>query len=508
MGKKVKIMEFFSALGRSLMMPIAALAVAGLLLGLTGAMAKPQVQNLFPFLKNDVILYVINTIKTVTGAIFNVIPLLFSISIALGLAKKDKEIAAFAGFIGYYTFLVSASKIMNSGFFDFSALRMANILGVNNTIEMGAFAGIMTGIIVAILHNKYYNIEFPIAIAYYGGKRFVAIAVMFVMAAIGQFIPFIWLPVSQAINSFGTVIGNAGHTGVFIFGFLERALIPTGLHHILNSIFRTTPVGGVYEGVEGCLNIFLQFFDKVDISVMRPYTSFLGQGKMPIMIFGLPAAALAIYKTTPSEKKNQVKALMIAGVATSIVSGITEPLEFSFMFAAPTLFLFHAVMGGISFGLMSLLGAGIGNIGGGIIDMIIYGVIQPGSRWWLIFILGPIFAVSYYFIFKIYLEKKNITVDVNSIDDEPAETVSNSNGTSPLIQKIIEGLGGYNNIVEVNNCISRLRVDIKDINKIDEALLKTTGSMGIVKSSNNHIQIIYGTKVENIANQVRIAMAK
>ena len=502
---KQKIMDFFSSLGRSLMMPIATLAVAGLLLGLSAALSKPQVQNLLPFLKAEGVLYIINLTKTLTGAIFGLIPVLFAISIALGLAKKDKEIAAFAGFVGYYSFLISASFIIKSKIFNFESLRMANILGIGNTIEMGAFAGILTGIVVACLHNRYYNVEFPTAIAFYGGKRFVAIIVMIVMSILGQVVPFIWIPISDAINSFGRAIAEAGHLGIFVFGFLERALIPTGLHHILNSIFRTTPIGGVYNGVEGCLNIFLQFFDKVDISELRQYTSFLGQGKMPIMIFGLPAAAYAIYKTTPAEKKNQVKALMVAGVATSIVSGITELLEFSFMFVAPTLFLFHSLMAGLSFGFMSLLGAGIGNTGGGIIDMIIYGVIQPGSRWWLILILGPILSAIYYFVFKTYFEKKNLTIDVNnSIDEEPAEKTGET--VSDTIEKIIKALGGKENVVEVNNCYSRLRVDLKDIDNVDENLLKTTGSMGIVKLSKTHIQIIYGAKVENIANKVRKAL--
>lgn len=389
--KKEKIMEFFSSLGRSLMMPIATLAVAGLLLGLSAALTKPQVQQIIPFLKTNGVLYIINLTKTITGAI------------------------------------------------------------------------------------------------------------------LGQITPFIWIPVSRAINNFGNSIANLGHIGIFIFGFLERALIPTGLHHILNSIFRTTPVGGAYNGVEGCLNIFLQFFDKVDISELRQYTSFLGQGKMPIMIFGLPAAAYAIYKTTPADKKTQVKALMIAGVATSVVSGITEPLEFSFMFVAPVLFLFHSIMAGLSFGFMSLFGAGIGNTGGGIIDMIIYGVIQPGSRWWLILILGPIFAVIYYFVFKIYLEKKNIIIEASTSIDEKAE---NNKVVPDVIEKIILGLGGDENIVEVNNCFSRLRVDVKDIGKLNENLIKTTGSMGIVKLSNTHVQIIYGAKVENIANNVHKILGK
>ena len=482
MGKQNRVMDFFSALGRSLMLPIATLAAAGLLLGLTSALLKPQVQEVLPFLQGTAITYVITTLKTITSTVFGMIPVLFSICIAFGLAKEEKEIAAFAGFIGYYVFLLSASLIIGSGFFDFSALKMSSILGVADTIEMGAFAGMLTGILTAILHNKYYNVEFPVAIAFYGGKRFVAIVVISAMTVLGQVIPFVWVPVSSAITGLGNMIASLGHFGVFIFGFLERLLIPTGLHHVLNGVFRTTSVGGVYEGVEGCLNIFLQFFDKVPISELRQFTAFLGQGKMPFMI---------------------------AGVAASVVSGITEPLEFAFMFIAPPLFLFHAVMGGISFGLLSLLNVGIGNTGGGIIDYLIYGVLVPGSNWHIVILVGIAFAIIYYFVFKWYFIKKNLSIDVNEDEGEESTSIEeNSQGATALATKIIDGLGGFNNILAVNNCISRLRVDVKDMSLINEPLLKSTGSMGIVKPSATHIHVIYGPKVEKVAKQVKEAMKK
>lgn len=509
MGKQNKVMDFFSALGRSLMLPIATLAAAGLLLGLTSALLKPQIQEMLPFLQQTGVKYFITSLKTITATVFGMIPVLFSICIAFGLAKEEKEIAAFAGFIGYYVFLLSASLIIGSGFFDFSALKMSNILGIENTIEMGAFAGMLTGILTAVLHNKFFNVEFPVAIAFYGGKRFVAIVVIGAMSVLGQLIPFVWVPVSSAITSVGNLIASLGHVGVFIFGFLERLLIPTGLHHVLNGVFRTTSVGGVYEGVEGCLNIFLQFFDSVPIAELRQYTAFLGQGKMPFMMFGLPAAAYAIYKTSPKAKQPKVKALMIAGVAASVVSGITEPLEFAFMFIAPPLFIFHAVMGGISFGLLSLFKVGIGNTGGGIIDFLIYGVLVPGSNWYVVILLGLVFAVIYYIVFKWYFSTKNISIDVNEDEevDEGSSEVSTS-GATPLATKIIEGLGGFDNIVAVNNCISRLRVDVKDMSLINEHLLKSSGSMGIVKPSATHIHVIYGPKVEKVAKQVKEAMKR
>lgn len=499
---KNKIMGFFSDLGRSLMMPIAALAACGIVLGLSSALMKPQVQEVLPFLAASVPLFIISTLNKVSGIVFTLMPVLFSISIALGLAKEDKGVAAFAGFLGYYAFLVASSCMIQTGVMDFSAMKISNILGVD-TVDMGATAGIIAGLVTAWLHNKYHKVQFPAAIAFYGGKRFVALVVIVTMAGIGLVMPLIWEPISVGINGLGDLIHSAGAFGVFIFGTLERLLIPTGLHHVLNSLFRTTPLGGTFQGVEGCLNIFLQFVDKVPLKDLQPYTQFLGQGKMPFMMFGLPAAALAIYQTSPAEKKQKVKALMIAGVAASFVSGITEPLEFSFMFIAPALFVFHSIMGGISFMLMTVLNVIIGNTGGGIIDFFIWGVFQPGSNWYWVIVVGVFYAVIYYSVFKWYLSKKNITIDVSDEDDDASSNMSLDEKMVNTVNTIIEGLGGRDNIVVVNNCISRLRVDVKDMAAVNEDMLKKTGSMGIVKPSDTHIQVIYGPKVEKIADAVR-----
>jgi PTS system maltose and glucose-specific IIC component len=505
MSKKSKAMEFFSAFGRSLMLPIAMLAAVGILLGLSAALTKPQIQEAMPFLTNHIVLYVIVSIKSISAQIFGLIPVLFSISIALGLAKKEKEIAAMAGFIGYYIMLWSASLSINSGLWNFGDMGIASILGINNTLQMGAVAGMLSGILVSMIHNKYYNVQFPVAIAFFGGKRFVAIAVIACLAIVGQIIPFIWIPISSGINALGILIASLGSFGIFLFGMLERLLIPTGLHHILNGVFRTTSVGGTYQGVDGVLNIFFSYFGKVSIEDLKPFTSFLGQGKMPYMMFGLPAAALAIYNTTPAEKKSKVKALMIAGVAASFVTGITEPLEFSFLFIAPVLFLFHSVMAGLSFGLMSALGVGIGNTGGGVIDFTIYGIMVPGSRWYMVIIVGLIYAVIYYSVFRWYLLRKNITIDTSDdfLGDESIATGEFNGVATPLAAVIIDGLGGFGNVEEVNNCITRLRVDVKDMSLVDEAKLKSTGALGIVKPSSTHIHVIYGPKVEGIASQVR-----
>ena len=504
---KNKIINFFSTLGRSLLMPIAALAACGIVLGLSAALLKPQVQGAVPFLAQGILYYFIFTLNKISGVVFTLIPVLFAISIALGLAEEEKEVAAFAGFIGYYSFLVGSSCMIKFGLMNFEALKISTILGVE-TLDMGAVAGIVAGIVTAALHNRYHKITFPVAIAFYGGKRFVALVVMVTMGLIGVVAPVVWTPVSTCINGLGGLISASGLVGVFGFGLLERLLIPTGLHHVLNGIFRTTPIGGVYQEVEGCLNIFLQFIDKVDLKELAPYTIFLGQGKMPMMMFGLPGAALAIYQSAPSEKKEKIKALMIAGVAASVVSGITEPMEFSFMFVAPALFLFHAVMGGLSFMLMAALGVIIGNTGGGLIDFFIWGVFQPGSNWYWVLVVGPFFTAIYYFVFKTYLTKKNLSIEVSDEEDEAGGSVA-SIEEKQLLQatQIIEGLGGFDNIVgKVNNCLTRLRVDVKDMSLVNEAVLKKTGALGFVRPNDAHIQVVYGPKVEAIAANVRAVL--
>lgn len=504
---KLRIMDFFSNFGRSLLLPIAILALTGLLLGLSAALLRPQIQDILPFLKTDIAIYIVSTIRSISGKAFELIPVMFAISVSFGLAKQEKEIAALAGFMGYYMMLFSASIMIKSGIVTIDPKTLANILGIQDTLQMGAVAGMIAGILSAYLHNKYYKIQFPVAIAFFGGKRFVSIAVIFWSAILGQALPFIWGPISFAIESIGSGISHLGAIGVFLFGFLERILIPTGLHHIINQLFRTTVVGGSLGGVDGTLNVFMHYFGTVNIEELKPFTKFLGQGKMPFMMFGLPAAAYAIYKTTPTEKKTKVKALMIAGAAAAFVTGITEPLEFSFLFIAPLLYLFHAIMGGLAFLSMSLLDVGIGNTSGGFIDFILYGVLVENSKWYMELVAGIFYAPIYYYVFKWYLTKKNISIDTSDEFLDTSKNLENKLETGQLEQMIIDALGGRDNISMINNCLTRLRVDVNDTTIINQEALKQTGAMGVVVISDTHVQVIYGPKVEKIATLVREAIS-
>ena len=500
---KNKIMGFFSDLGRSLMMPIAALAACGIVLGLSSALMKPQVQEVLPFLAASVPLFIISTLNKVSGIVFTLMPVLFAISIALGLAKEDKGVAAFAGFLGYYAFLVASSCVIQTGVMDFSAMKISNILGVD-TVDMGATAGIIAGLVTAWLHNKYHKVQFPAAIAFYGGKRFVALVVIVTMAGIGLVMPLIWEPISVGINGLGDLIHSAGAFGVFIFGTLERLLIPTGLHHVLNSLFRTTPLGGTFQGVEGCLNIFLQFVDKVPLKDLQSYTQFLGQGKMPFMMFGLPGACYAMYKTAYAKEQPKVKGMLLASALTSFATGITEPIEFSFIFISPILWVFHAFMAGMSFLIMSVLQVGVGNAGGGFVDLFIFGILQGTyTKWYFCVILGIVYFFAYYFVFKYVIEKKNLKTpgrDVEEADEDVVQVEASELGSA-----ILKAIGGKENIRDIDNCISRLRLILNDTSVVDETALKATGSLGIIRINDNNIQVVYGPKVEEATHALKQA---
>ena len=498
---KDKIMKYLQDFGRSLMLPIALIAAVGILFGFTAALSRPQIKEMLPFLDGGAVAYGLFLIRSMSIQIFGLIPVLFAISIALGLAKKEKEIAALAGFVCYYTLMWSTGYMVASPYITFPTSALGSALGLTGVPEMGAVGGMIAGMLTAYIHNKYYNIDLPVAIAFFGGKRFVAIAVIIVGTVLGQILPFIWLPISNGIQLVGLGIANLGLLGTFLYGFLERLLIPTGLHHIINGIFRTTAVGGELNGIVGVWNIFFEYFGKIEISEMKEYTRFLAQGKIPYMVFGLPAAAYAMYKTAPEGKKKTTEALLIAGVLASMTTGITEPLEFTFMFIAPVLFVFHSIMAGISFLLMDLLNVGIGNTQGGLIDLLVYGVLVPGSNWYYTVVVGLAYSVIYYFTFKYYFQVKNIVLDGGTEDTVEEKKPTLTKNDKALI--IVDGLGGNGNIISVDNCFTRLRLELKDVKKIDEVKLKSTGAVGVKRVSDTQLQVIYGPKANIIAGGVK-----
>jgi len=522
--------EFVQDLGKALMMPISVIAAAGIFLGLAAALQNPAIVG-EGMIHAQAMQQTIGFIRKVAGALFGNLPLLFAIAAAVGLARDEKPTAALAAVIGFITLHVgvnfsltaqgltpettSASAFMAKGYSQTEAVmyaaEFANTLGIFS-YQMSVLGGVIAGIVTVLLHNRFYTIQLPAAIAYFGGRRFVPIITVIVLPLVGLGLSVIWPVIAGGIIRLGEFIGHAGAAGTFFYALTERILIPTGLHHILNETVRFTPVGGMVhvdnESIIGALSIFnyaLAHPGELANDVVREATRFLAQGKIPVMMFGLPGAALAIYRCAKPEHKQRVKALMMAGALASFTTGITEPLEFSFIFVSPLLFVFHAVMTGLSFALSQLLNVMIGNVQGGLIDFIVFGVLGGAkTAWWFSLLLGVIWFPAYYFTFKFIILRTNARTPGREEEDRvPAPGAALAGKGSGETALIIEGLGGRDNIQAVDCCFTRLRVRVADMAKVQDPALKQSGASGIIRATQNDIQVIYGPQVEGIATAVK-----
>ncbi|OPJ57241.1 PTS transporter subunit EIIC [Alkalithermobacter paradoxus] len=513
-----KINSYFQKLGKAFMLPIALISVAGIFLGVSAAFSNPNIIARLPLLGNETLQLIFRFTRAITGTIFGNLPVLFAISLAIGLSDDEQAVAGFSGFVGYILMNVSINFVLNTNGRLASPEIMRELgqgmtLGIQ-TLELGVFGGIVVGMIVGSLHNKYYNIKLPDYLGFFGGTRFVPIVTTVVLSIVGLVFPVIWPPISSVIHSVGYGIASLGYLGTFLFGALERLLIPFGLHHILNAMVRFTPVGGemIIDGqqVVGALNIYYaQLASKETVSFATDATRFLAQGKIPVMVFGLPAAAFAIYKTAKPENRSRIKGILFAGAIASLVTGITEPLEFSFLFVAPILFIIHSILSGLSFMLNHLLGVAIGNTQGGIIDLVVFGMMQPHTKWLVTIAIGAIYALIYYYTFKILILKFDFETpgrEKIKIEDKVSEVLNFDEEAKAI--EIIKCLGGKENIDTVNNCFTRLRVTVKDMSKVNEEGFAKTGSMGVVKAGDNNIQIIYGPSVSSIKVSVKNALKK
>lgn len=509
--RKFISMDFFQNLGKAFMLPVALLSALGMLLGIGSALTTPQLVSLLPFLGNSVIVFVAKFLCMVGAFGFQNLPALFAVAIPIALVKNEKGVAGFAGLVGFYMMhnaanfmLVQQQLLAKSG--ELISNGQTIILGVQ-TVDMGVLGGIIAGIIVYILHEKYYLIKLPDALSFFSGARFVPIITAATMSVVGLLLPFIWPPVASLINSAGRSLVSTGVFAPFLFGTGERLLLPFGLHHILVALIRFTPAGGemVVNGhqVYGALNIFYaQLADSQTMQFNPLATQFLSQGKMPTFLFGLPGAALAMYHAAKPENRHQIKGVLISGVIACVIAGITEPLEFLFLFTAPYLYLIHAIYTGLGFMLVSLLHVTIGNTDGNLIDFVVFGILQgTKTKWYMILPLGAIWFALYYFTFKTVIIKFNLATpgreSSGSIEgDKDIIIVPVTKNEQAAM--IIEALGGRGNIISVDNCITRLRIVLKDTSLIDEAKIKATRSLGIVKLDNQNLQIIYGVQVHII----------
>lgn len=521
----------FQSFGKSLLFPISLLSFMAIFLGLAAALQNQNIIATLPFLGNAGLQTVLGLIRKLAGLPFGQLPLLFAMSIPLGMVKRDKGVAVYAGTVGYIAMLIGMSYVLSvqgntvdttsvaylmetGGLSQVDATLQnslfTNVLGifVYNTNVIG---GIIAGLMAVYLHNKYRETELHAALTFFSGQRFVPIITALVMVVVGIVLTFVWPLVNNVIIMMGKLISESGLFGVFLYGFTEKIINPTGLHHILNQTFRFTALGGV-ENIDGqtlvgALQIYLYQLDN-QLEFSKNATAFLAQGKILHMVFGMPAVVLAMYRTALPEKRDKVLKFFLAGVTAAILTGITEPIEFTFIFISPILWVVNAIFAGLAFLVPAMFGAAIGNIQGGIIDWFVFGVLQGGqTKWYLYLIAGPIFFAMYYFAFTLIITKFNVMTlgrrDSDfSEEEETSAFVSVTDQDRTTAVNIIEGLGGLDNIVDVDNCITRLRVEVKDGNLIKEDLIKKTQPNGIIRPDANTIHVVYGGRITKIRNIV------
>ena len=491
--------------GKALMLPVAILPAAGILLALGNALQNPTLLNLAPFLDNHGVAMVASIMEQAGNVIFGNLPLLFAVGVAVGLAGGE-GVAGLAAIVGFL--IMNATMGTALGITAESLPKhpqsYASVLGIP-TLQTGVFGGIIMGIIAATMYNKFFEIELPSYLGFFAGKRFVPIVTAASAVIVGLLMIIIWPPIQYGLNYFSTHMVDANLTlSAFIFGLIERSLIPFGLHHIWYAPFwyqfgsYTTKAGQVVHGDQ--VIFMAQIKDNVKHLTAGTFTT----GKYPFMMFGLPAAALAIYHEARPEKKAIVGGLMFSAGLTSFLTGITEPIEFSFLFVAPVLFGIHAVFAGLSFMIMQLLNVKIGmTFSGGLIDYTLFGLINPQTNAWLVIPVGFVFAVIYYFGFRFAIRKFNLRTPGRELEED--DTPTGKFQASDLASNILEALGGQKNIIHLDACITRLRVSVNDIKEVDKNQLKKLGAAGVMEVGKN-IQAIFGPRSETIKGQMKVIM--
>ncbi len=523
---KDKIFGVLQRVGRSFMLPIALLPVAGLLLGIGSSFTNPttiETYRLGSVIYEGGLFYTILDIMSKTGsAIFDNLALLFAMGVAIGMAKKEKEVAALSGAIAFLVMNTAISALISAkgGVEAMAENATTSVLGIT-TLQMGVFGGIIVGLGVAALHNKFYKIELPQVLSFFGGTRFVPIVATVTYLLVGIVMFYLWPIVQLGISKLGVLVLHSGYAGTWIYGILERALIPFGLHHVFYMPFWQTELGGsmMIDGnlVTGAQNIFFaELASKSTTEFSVSATRFMS-GKFPFMIFGLPAAAFAIYRAARPEKKKVVGSLLFSAALTSMITGITEPLEFTFLFVAPLMYAVHCVLAGLSYMLMHILNVGVGmTFSGGAIDLTLFGILQGNAKthWIWIVVVGLIYAVVYYFVFYFMITKLNLKTPGREADDvqpklyrrsdvDEAKAVKTAGGQSVdrVSALILKGLGGKENLSDLDCCATRLRVTVKDASMIDDAMLKASGASGIIHKGNG-VQVIYGPRVSVVKSHL------
>ena len=534
--KKKKSGALFGVLqrvGRAFMLPIALLPIAGLLLGVGSSFTNQttvETYSLGWLLGEGTVLNTVLTVMSETGnIIFANLPIIFAMGVALGMAENEKATATLSAAISFFVMHRTISTLLSlSGKLDGGMAEgtVANVVGIES-LEMGVFGGIIVGLGVAFLHNRFYKIKLPSVISFFGGVRFVPIICSVAYIFVGVLMYFVWPVLQGWIYSLGDLVYRSGYVGTWIYGIIERALIPFGLHHVFYMPFWQTGLGGsaVIDGVTvyGAQNIFFAELASPSTEVFSVSAMRFMTGKFPFMIFGLPGAALAMYRAAKPEKRKVAGGLLLGAALTSILTGITEPIEFTFLFVAPLLYVIHCVLAGLSYMLMHILGVGVGmTFSGGLIDLTLFGILQGTAKtsWYHVLWVGAIYFAVYFFLFGFLIRKMNYSTpgreddaaevklytraDYNERREREADAVtrSNSMATATLI---IEALGGRENIRNIDSCATRLRVTVADAARVSEAELKKSGALGVIVKGEG-VQVIYGPRVTVIKSEIEEEM--
>ena len=528
---KDKIFGVLQRVGRSFMLPIAILPVAGLLLGIGSSFTNETTiatYGLQKILGSGTLLNSLLIIMNKVGsAVFDNLPLIFAVGVAIGMAKKEKEVAALSALIAYFVMNVAISamllingEITADGQIAKSVLEgtVTSVCGIQS-LQMGVFGGIIVGLGVATLHNRFHKIVLPNALSFFGGSRFVPIISTIVYMFVGILMYFIWPVVQNGIYALGGLVTGSGYIGTLIFGIIKRALIPFGLHHVFYMPFWQTAVGGTMEVsghmVQGGQNIFFaQLADSANIAHFSADATRYFSGEFIFMIFGLPGAALAMYRCAKPEKKKAAGGLLLSAALACMFTGITEPLEFSFLFVAPALFVVQVILAGAAYMIAHMLNIAVGlTFSGGFLDLFLFGILQGNEKtsWLRIIPVGIIYFILYYVIFTFMIRKFDFKTPGREDDDTETKLYTKADvnarketgkaagaaattSADPVSELITRGLGGKKNIVDVDCCATRLRITVAEPERVRDELLKQTDSRGIVKKGQG-VQVIYGPHV-------------
>lgn len=544
MKEKNKFVSAFEQFGRSFLLPVSVLPGAGIIKGIGTAFSNPNTVDMFPFLNNQIVQFIMKFFITLGDTAFNNLPIIFAVGVSVGLARREKGSAALSGLLGFIVLhyvlnflLDQTGKLVDTTGMEKGAAKLAmsnamqtKVLGIQ-TMDLSVFGGIIVGITVYFVHKWAVKQQLPTLIGFFSGPRFVPIVTIVVMSGVAIVLFFVWPVVQTGISALSIFILKSGPIGTFLYGVIERALLPFGLHHGLNWPVRTTELGGVWtiggEQVAGTINGYIASLADPTIKAIDPSITRFNGGKFVYFMFGLSGAAFAMYRTAEPEKRKMAGSLLFAAAGTAFLTGITEPIEFTFLFVAPMLYAAHAILAGTALFVMHMLGAGVATpTGHGFINLVIYGVLQgPKTRWWLVFLVGIPFFFLYYFVFKAMILKFNFKTpgreegDVHlaskteargkyglktqSVGKEEPATASTGNPTHDQALALIAAHGGGANIEAVDACITRLRINVKDKEKVNsEIITKDLEAMGFAENG-MQMQSIYGSHANVLKMEIQ-----